>query len=458
MAFEFLATGQYKIILGKSFDAKPKKKAPKYFNVKNKASSDSHAYGSEAKLEKKKDKYQVEMKHTSGPNIAYEAEVSTEEEYNCILIYNEEKKTITLERQSAQIKLTRKIHTPPPVPPPVSEPPQTNHSAMTNSPLPGNQYTTIHTPPIVPKEQKVVRTPPPPPPQTHTQTHTQTVVATPTVVTPTVVKPTVVTPPVVTTPVVVTPTVQDNSSPAMMMEDDEFDLSKDMDEILDSDGEDSDSEDQFEEIAAPTAASVTPSMPLTPSLHPASPSIPLNLALPSTPTATLVHTTTSSPTPLHAPSPTNVKKRKLASAPIRHPGIISPVMPITKPTHMMVGNKKQKTESSSEEEDSSSGSESGSTDDSSSGESESESGSSSDDDDFESLAQDISMSLDKGGPSAPPSPQHHHSMTGGTPGHTPTPSTRQPSSQGAPAPMSLRALFKEDDEEEGLSSSSSEDE
>lgn len=36
MAFEFLEAGQYKVILGKSFDAKPKKKAPKYFNVKSK--------------------------------------------------------------------------------------------------------------------------------------------------------------------------------------------------------------------------------------------------------------------------------------------------------------------------------------------------------------------------------------------------------------------------------------
>lgn len=36
MVFEFLEAGQYKVILGKSFDAKPKKKAPKYFNVKSK--------------------------------------------------------------------------------------------------------------------------------------------------------------------------------------------------------------------------------------------------------------------------------------------------------------------------------------------------------------------------------------------------------------------------------------
>lgn len=225
-----------------------------------------------------------------------------------------------------------------------------------------------------------------------------------------------------------------------MPEEDEFDLSKDMDEILDSDAEDSDS-DQFEEIAAPTpipppqvsSLPVTPSLPLTPSLHPPSPSIPLNLALPSTPTSSIIHT--SSPTIVHAPSPTTttVKKRKLASAPIRHPGIISPVIKAED------NHKRQKSEhesSSGSEEESSSGSESGSTE-SSSGESESESGSSSDDD-FESLAQDISMSLSKGGPSAPASPQR---MVTHTPGHTPTPSTRQPSSQGAPAPMSLRALF-----------------
>lgn len=31
----------------------------------DKASNDSHAYGNEAKLEKKKDKYQVEMKHSN---------------------------------------------------------------------------------------------------------------------------------------------------------------------------------------------------------------------------------------------------------------------------------------------------------------------------------------------------------------------------------------------------------
>lgn len=36
MAFEFLGAGQYTVILGKSFDAKPKKKAPKYFNVTSK--------------------------------------------------------------------------------------------------------------------------------------------------------------------------------------------------------------------------------------------------------------------------------------------------------------------------------------------------------------------------------------------------------------------------------------
>lgn len=85
MAFEFLAAGQYKVILGKSFDVKPKKKAPKYFNVSSKkeclrqtilqivlilsfspvdkVASDRLGYGSEIKLEGKKKKVQVEMKH-----------------------------------------------------------------------------------------------------------------------------------------------------------------------------------------------------------------------------------------------------------------------------------------------------------------------------------------------------------------------------------------------------------
>jgi hypothetical protein len=156
----------------------------------------------------------------------------------------------------------------------------------------------------------------------------------------------------------------------------------------------------------------------------------------------------------------------MASAPIRHPGIISPLAgtpPITsQPTK--TADKRLKTEhddsssSSGSEEESSSGSESGSTETgSSSGESDSESGSSSDDD-FESLAQDISMSLSKGGPSAPASPQlrvatpgepspssYKRSPYDTTPGHTPTPSTsRQPppsQQNGGAGPMSLRALF-----------------
>lgn len=34
MAFEFLESGQFKVVLGKSFDVKPKKKAQKFFNIK----------------------------------------------------------------------------------------------------------------------------------------------------------------------------------------------------------------------------------------------------------------------------------------------------------------------------------------------------------------------------------------------------------------------------------------
>ncbi|KAI9250869.1 hypothetical protein EDC94DRAFT_622686, partial [Helicostylum pulchrum] len=441
MVFEFLEAGQYKVILGKSFDAKPKKKAPKYFNVKNKDSTDLRAYGNEAKLEKKKDRYQVEMKHIDSQNMIYDAEVSTEEEFNCILIYNEEKKTITIERQSAEISLTRKkIETPQP------------NGHLTHSPLPANSYTptAIHTPPII--------------------------------------------------NTVVSESVQETVVPASpVQDDDEFDLSKDLDEILDSDIEEDEEEeedvsqplqpqqqqqrpeesidtedddsgsDQFEEIIAPTPippVSNVPSpmaLPMSSPLPP-SPNIPLTLALPGTPTATAV--------PASSSSPSAVKKRKfkMASAPIRHPGIVSPLAS----TPFNTANKRPKTEpgysSSSGSEESSSGSESGSTE-SSSGESESESGSSSDDDDFESLAQDISMSLSKSGPSAPASPlrmdpsmqspsNYKRSPYDITPANTPTPSTRPnnnastSSSNGVSAPMSLRALFKEDDEEEGLSSSS----
>lgn len=259
-----------------------------------------------------------------------------------------------------------------------------------------------------------------------------------------------------------------------------------MDAILDSDVEDDKSEsgsdsDVFEEIAAPIALPpqnmASPlSLPVTPSL-PASPNIPLNLALPTTPQQQHL---SPSQTPVqnnnnNNTNNNNIKKRKLkmASAPIRHPGIVSPlttVPPITNP-NLSHPTKKLKTSSSDtssssgssedEDDDSSSGSESGSTGSSSGSESDSD-GSSSDDMDFESLANDISMSLSKGGPSAPPSPQHSQQPNRvNTPGmpspsnfrrspyesNTPTPTNRPPTQNGtgtaasAAGPMSLRALF-----------------
>lgn len=36
MVFGFLGTGRFNVVLGKTFDAKPKKKAQKFFNVKSK--------------------------------------------------------------------------------------------------------------------------------------------------------------------------------------------------------------------------------------------------------------------------------------------------------------------------------------------------------------------------------------------------------------------------------------
>lgn len=446
MAFEFLESGQFKVVLGKSFDVKPKKKAQKFFNIKHSNSSDKSLFGKDAKLEKKNDKYQVEMKHTNKPNVIFDAQVTTEDEYNCILIYNDETKTFTLERQSAQINLTnRKLELP--------------NGQLNHSPVP---KPFIHTPPISTATTTVVQQPELPKPE-----------------------PTAVTE--------LSPEGKEDEEDASNVDDFDFDISKDMDAILDSDVEDDKSEtesdsDVFEEIAAPIALPpqnmASPlSLPVIPSL-PASPNIPLNLALPTTPQQQHL---SPSQTPVQNNNNNKKRKLKMASAPIRHPGIVSPlatVPPVTNPT-LSHPTKKLKTSSSDtssssgssedEDDDSSSGSESGSTGSSSGSGSESDSdGSSSDDMDFESLANDISMSLSKGGPSAPPSPQHpqqpNRVNTPGMPSpsnfrrspyesNTPTPTNRPPTQNSigtaasAAGPMSLRALFKEDDEEEGLSSS-----
>ena len=307
--------------------------------------------------------------------------------------------------------------------------------------MPGNQYMNLHTPT------------PPPPIANHAVS------------------------PVAITPLAATASTFEDDDEDEEMEDDDFelDLSKGIDEILNSDNNKSDSEsDTFEEIAAPTPIqhmTASPmNFPMTPTL-PSSPNIPLNLALPTTPTAASALSPSSSSTNAAAAAAAKKRKFKMASAPIRHPGFASPVTSaspvVSTPTQMRTGGKRPKTNhdssSSGSEEDSSSGSESGSTETgSSSGESGSESGSDSDedDDDFESLAQDISMSLSKDGPSAPASPQYHaatpstsspssykRSPYAMTPGHTPTPSTtatRQPppiQQNGGAGPMSLRALF-----------------
>lgn len=283
------------------------------------------------------------------------------------------------------------------------------------------------------------------------------------------------------------PAVVENNSIAGGDDFDFDDLSKDMDEILDSDDEEDSGSDTFEEIAAPVPIQQQHPMnnspltlPVTPTL-PSSPNIPINLALPTTPTTLPASSPSSTNNANSTTTTTAAKKRKfkMASAPIRHPGMISPMAAAAAPTPPPVTlqqtnnntysgkrpkiNHDDQSSSGSEEDDSSSGSESGSTETgSSSGESESDSGSDSDDD-FESLAQDISMSLSKGGPSAPASPQQqqqqqYHQQHGvpspsnykrspydSTPGNTPTPSnSRQPppsQQNGSAGPMSLRALF-----------------
>lgn len=298
-------------------------------------------------------------------------------------------------------------------------------------------------------------------------------------------KPFIYTPPIAA---VVTPKEADESS--VGADDFDFDISKDMDDILDSDDEDASDESQsdvFEEIEAPvivpslpppmTNGAVVSPMPITPVL-PASPNIPMNLALPATP---VTNGTPGGYSSSASTNGANTKKRKLkmASAPIRHPGIVSPLAstpPITNNTlHVShpISNphavKRIKTShqddtsssSGSDDDDSSSGSgsESGSTETGSSSESESDSGSDSDDEDMESLAQDISMSLSKGGPSAPASPIHQQPNRVNTPGmpspsnykkspyethsasNTPTPTGRQTQASSSAGPMSLRALF-----------------
>jgi hypothetical protein len=313
-------------------------------------------------------------------------------------------KTFTLERQSAHINLTPR------------KPELSNGHLNNSSPLPDKQF--IHTPPIA---------------------------------------------------AVVTPKEMDESSPPA--DDFDFDISKDMDDILDSDdGSDSaeSQSDVFEEIEAP--AIVTPmtngaaASPLSLPSLPASPNIPMNLALPTTPM------TNTTPGGYSSSASANGKKRKLkmASAPIRHPGIVSPLAstpPITNTAlHISPTVKRIKTSheddsssssSGSEDDDSSSGSgsESGSTETGSSSESGSDS-----DSDMDSLAQDISISLSKGGPSAPASPLHQPTRVN-TPGmpspsnykkspyethsasSTPTPTARQTQPSTNAGPMSLRALF-----------------
>jgi hypothetical protein len=314
---------------------------------------------------------------------------------------------------------------------------------------------------------------------------------------------------------------------SLAADDFDFDISKDMDDILDSDDEEDDKSgsesvesDVFEEIEAPTIVPTAPppmtngavASPLSVPSLPASPNIPMNLALPATPVTNATPGGYSSSTSDNGTQQNNNKKRKLkmASAPIRHPGIVSPLAstpPITishpianHPQKRVKTSHQDDTSSSSGSEDddddssSGSGTVSGSTETGSSSESGSESGSDSDDDeDMESLAQDISMSLSKGGPSAPASPLHQQPTRINTPGmpspsnykkspyethsasSTPTPTPRQSQPSTNAGPMSLRALFskfcflydivrklidfsiEEDDEEESLSSSESED-
>ncbi|KAI7907406.1 uncharacterized protein BX663DRAFT_495776 [Cokeromyces recurvatus] len=482
MPFKFLEKGRYKLTVGKSFDGKIKKKTQKFFNVIHKTSSDFNIFGKEAKLERKNGNCQIEMRSSNKPNVLYDAHVNTKDEHNCILIYDEVAKTFTIELQSAEISLSDRNDT-------LVLP--NNHT--TRSPSVAKQPV-LQTPPVpvkVSASSVPVKAPTPPVPVKLLTPSVPVKVSTP----PAPVK--LSTPPA--------PVKVPSPAPSLMLaaedtsagvDDFDFDISKDMDAILDSESESG--SDTFEEISTPSILSRPQPIP-TPSplvnvseasTHISSPSVPISLTLPNTPITSNSPVSQSSLNTASNKSTPKKRKLKMASVPIRHPDAISPTLsttgtptintPINHVLHktnsdefedrsrikrLKVTNKNEEIidedSSSSSNEDSSSDSEmsssSSETTDSSSGSgSESESGSSSDDssddEDLESLANDISMSLSRGGPSAPGSPQNDtpsvpptfQSAPYNTSSllHTPT-SVRPPNvvNTAGAGPMSLRALF-----------------
>ncbi|KAI8974074.1 hypothetical protein BDB01DRAFT_854034 [Pilobolus umbonatus] len=233
---------------------------------------------------------------------------------------------------------------------------------------------------------------------------------------------------------------------------DDFDISRDMDEILDNSDDDDDDDDDalnksdsdgdvFEEITN-IASAFPPSTPQPKNITASPVILPRTPSKAYTPRNATHHLAVPSPVKNNTPSPTvtpsNKRTLAMASAPIRHPG--DPTPP---------ASKKQKFESSRSESGSDSDSSSGS--ESSSGSSTSGSDSDSSDDDMEELVQDISMELSKDIPSEQPSPS-----TSSYPTYKKSP--YDSTNNGPKAPMSLRALCHDQEEDEDSSSSSSDSE
>ncbi|KAF7722031.1 hypothetical protein EC973_003753 [Apophysomyces ossiformis] len=390
----------------------------------------------------------------SGGSVSnYEAVPGNNQDFECLLIYDEETQSFVLERQTMRFTmkktLKRRLH---------------DQNARESAAKPEKAMTPLENLALPPRQASQISTTP-------------------------------------------TNTIQESSS-----DDFDLDISKDMDEILGNDDDEDDQEegeivsssnttkhksteeDIFEEVT-PTA--YRSSMGGSSSVPPPTQTTPYAL-----PPMSGSSSSTSSPA-LQASNGAKRRKYKMASAPIRHiepsttnhsphlhptPPTVSPAVPLPPtlavpslhlptpaPQHPPATSRHPAARSSESEDESSSGSSSGSSGSSSSSgsdnDSDSSSGSSSgeddddDEDDFDTLAEDISRSLSKEGSStAPPeslSPQVFGSSS--SPGllrksplenpsrNTPTPGR----GAGGGGPMSLRALFHEDDEEENLSGSSS---
>ncbi|KAI8381559.1 uncharacterized protein BYT42DRAFT_604484 [Radiomyces spectabilis] len=417
---------------------------------------------------KEKDQtYEIEWTSRNGNDSeCYEGYASANQEFECLLIFDEESQTFTLEKQAAKLTMKRSRKR-------KLEPSQQSVRAISTDPTTQGR-SPASAPPSMP-------TPTPAPTTSRTTQPVDLIL--PTKSTPTKTAPQ-------------QPQPQQYTTAAS--DDDDFDISKDMDEILG--GDDDDDEDDEEPKTRESITKQTTRLPpqdttdkdshdndtfeeiVTPSVYrpPATSDRPPSLELP-----------TSSHTPVVTPNANKRRKYKMASAPIRHPDSVSPHVAAPSPSLALpptLAHTPQKSGKTprrvvspvasvhgSSDESGSDSSGSGSSSSGSENDSDSSSGSSSDDDDddddddIDMLADDISRSLSKEGPSEPSSPQstfsqsvpqaRHPAIANLNRANVASPGARSatPTSNrsGGTGPMSLKAMFNEEDEDEGLSSSSS---